>query len=116
MGTAGVRVGIGTNNPAYTLQVNGDILANSWIRTNGTTGWYSQTYGGGWYMLDGTYIRAYNNKSIYTTGAIRSDGSLQVGASGSTFSVALTGALSYYTNVLYANGTTGRVGVGTAAP
>ena len=25
-------------------------------------------WGGGWYMLDGTYIRARNNKDIYTTG------------------------------------------------
>ena len=26
-------------------------------------------WGGGWYMLDGTYIRARNNKHIYTTGS-----------------------------------------------
>ena len=48
-----------------------------WIRTYGNTGWYSQTYGGGWYMIDSSFIRAYNNKNIYTGGIIRSDSSLR---------------------------------------
>ena len=48
-----------------------------WIRTYGETGWYSQTYGGGWYMLDPVWIRAVNNKNIYTGGIIRSDSSLR---------------------------------------
>lgn len=43
-----------------------------WIRTYGNTGWYSQTYGGGWYMEDNSWIRAYNNKNILTNGEIRS--------------------------------------------
>jgi hypothetical protein len=41
-----------------------------WVRTYGNTGWYSQTYGGGWYMSDTTWLRSYNNKSIYTSGTI----------------------------------------------
>lgn len=41
-----------------------------WVRTYGATGWYSQTYGGGWYMTDTTWLRAYNNKSIYTGGTV----------------------------------------------
>jgi len=43
----------------------------NWFRSQGNTGWYSQTYGGGWYMTDSTWIRAYGNKNIYTTGEIR---------------------------------------------
>lgn len=37
---------------------------SSWFRSNGSTGWYSQTYGGGIYMTDTTWIRAYGNKGI----------------------------------------------------
>jgi hypothetical protein len=58
-------VGIGTTAPAYTLEVNGSVLADSWLRTSGATGWYSETYGGGWYMSDTTWIRSYNSKQVY---------------------------------------------------
>lgn len=43
-----------------------DIYSQSWVRTVGTTGWYSESYGGGWHMTDSTWIRAYNGKQIYT--------------------------------------------------
>lgn len=48
--------------------INGDgiHLTSGWLRTVGATGWYSESYGGGWYMTDSTWIRAYNNKQIYT--------------------------------------------------
>lgn len=43
-----------------------DIYSQSWVRTVGTTGWCSESYGGGWHMTDSTWIRAYNDKQIYT--------------------------------------------------
>lgn len=48
--------------------INGDgiHLSSGWLRTVGATGWYNESYGGGWYMTDSTWIRAYNNKQIYT--------------------------------------------------
>lgn len=46
--------------------------SDTWLRTYGDTGWYSQTYGGGWYMRDTGWIRAYNNKGVYTGGNIES--------------------------------------------
>lgn len=54
------------------------------IRTTGNTGWRNNTHGGGWYMSDSTWIRAYNNKSVVTTGTmqagtIRSTGDTEVG-------------------------------------
>lgn len=42
---------------------------SNWFRSTGNTGWYSQTYGGGWNMTDTTYIRAYGSKRVYTANA-----------------------------------------------
>ncbi|PSD28868.1 shufflon system plasmid conjugative transfer pilus tip adhesin PilV [Stenotrophomonas maltophilia] len=58
-----------------------EVYADGWFRSNGQGGWYSQAYGGGWHMTDPTWIRAYNNKSIYTAGemqagVVRSNGEL----------------------------------------
>jgi len=50
-----------------------------WVRTYGETGWYSQTYGGGWYMYDTSWIRAYGGKNIHTSGAIQGDSVVQSG-------------------------------------
>ncbi|MFC2443019.1 MAG: shufflon system plasmid conjugative transfer pilus tip adhesin PilV, partial [Capnocytophaga ochracea] len=69
----------------YTLDKNGlslngkdltasSIYADDWFRVNGeNTGIHWQKYGGGWYMTDKEWIRAYNGKSIYTSGEIRCD-------------------------------------------
>ena len=64
----GGAVGIGTISPAYKLDVNGDIIASAWIRTRGQAGWYSESFGGGWYMEDSTYVRSYNSKKVYSGG------------------------------------------------
>jgi len=65
------KVGIGTTSPYYKLDVAGDIQANGWVRTSGNKGWYAQDWGGGWYMQDSNWIRAFNDKSVYTNGTMR---------------------------------------------
>lgn len=40
---------------------------SNWFRSTGNTGWYSQTYGGGIYMTDSTYVRVYNSKIFYAS-------------------------------------------------
>ena len=102
--TANNSVGIGTSTPLYKLQVVGDIYANGWLRTSGITGWYNQTYGGGWYMADTSWIRTYGSKNIWTdTGLLGSNGGLTVGYGGASPSSG--GAII-----------SGNVGIGTSAP
>ena len=84
------NVGIGVlPATAYSLHVP-NIVIGSWVRTEGSTGWYSQTYGGGWYMKDTTWIRAYGGRSVLLeSGTLRTDGTLEVGAA-AQFSVTPT--------------------------
>lgn len=66
-------LGVGRESPSNGYDAGiytGTVLANNWFRSEGDTGWYNQTYGGGWYMQDTTWIRAYNNKGVM---AIRFD-------------------------------------------
>lgn len=42
--------------------------ASNWFRSNGQSGWYSQTYGGGIYMTDSSYVRVYGGKRFYASG------------------------------------------------
>lgn len=63
---SGAMSGITTLNAYGRITTASDIYSQSWVRTVGTTGWYSESYGGGWHMTDSTWLRAYNNKQIYT--------------------------------------------------
>lgn len=68
MCNGGGNVAIGGIDTTYKLNVSGDIRASSWIRTDGATGWYSQSYGGGIYMADSDMVQVYNNKVLYNSG------------------------------------------------
>ncbi|GEM_PF-3760658 len=57
------KLSIGYANDSYNLAV-GSMISNSWLRTNGQAGWYSQSYGGGIYMTDASFVRIYNNKKF----------------------------------------------------
>lgn len=68
------QVGIRTSTLSdYEITCNGNVyIQNGWLRTSGATGWYSESYGGGWHMTDSTWMRSYNNKPVYTAGGIYS--------------------------------------------
>ena len=81
-----------------------EIYNDGWYRSNGQTGWYSQTYGGGIWMTDSTYVRVYNGKSFRCDGE-GSFGSLN-SANGLTISgggLSVTGGLTTYANPVISN-------------
>lgn len=53
------------------------IYTSNWFRSTGKTGWYNQTYGGGIYMEDTTWVRVFNNKSFLVNNQIRATGEIQ---------------------------------------
>ncbi|MDP6583626.1 MAG: hypothetical protein QF535_03140, partial [Anaerolineales bacterium] len=46
------------------------VIADDWLRTTGATGWYNNSYGGGWYMTDTTWVKVYNSKKIYAPSTV----------------------------------------------
>ena len=56
-----------TANSSYVIESAGDIrTATGWFRSTGAYGWYSESYGGGIWMTDSTYVRVYNSKRFWT--------------------------------------------------
>ena len=64
----------------YQVQVYGSLYSSDWIRVAGSSGLYFESYGGGWRMTDSTWIRAYNDKNIYTAGNSYTGGYIEAGA------------------------------------
>lgn len=62
---ANVRVSASSNSG--TSPTFSTAYTSNWFRSTGSTGWYSQTYGGGIYMTDSTYVRVYNSKIFYAS-------------------------------------------------
>lgn len=68
------------------------IYSNTWFRSQGDTGWYSDNHGGGWYMTNSDWVRSYNGKGVYTAGKMQAD---------SGFYGALHGIADAATNAAY---------------
>lgn len=67
------------------VTAGGDIRSTGgYLVTRGSKGWMNETYGGGFYMTDTDWVRAINDKNIYTGGqvrggSVRSDSNLSAG-------------------------------------
>lgn len=62
------NVKVSSSSNTSTSPTFSTAYTSNWFRSNGQTGWYSQTYGGGIYMTDTTYVRVYNGKRFYASG------------------------------------------------
>lgn len=80
-------IGTGRFIAGYDSGVGGSFNANNWFRSSGNSGWTNDTYGGGIYMTDSTYVRVLGDKQFYTTNYILSD----VGFIGSNYGSGLIG-------------------------
>lgn len=84
-GISGQSASINGEIKGQQATITGDIKSTGgWITTQGNKGWLNETYGGGFYMSDSSWMRSLNNKGIYTAGEIRggqlrSDGNVSVG-------------------------------------
>ena len=90
------RLGLRTSSlTGYSVTCQGDFYCRSgWLRTEGVTGWYNESYGGGIYMEDSTYVRTYGSKSFY----VSNTGNHAIYTAGSFASAKLGGFLSVYSN------------------
>jgi len=94
--------------------------SDTWLRTLGSDGWYSATYGGGIQMTDATYVQIYNSKAfkvnatgsgaIQCAGGINADGeSSRFGGTGSNLGVVyIDTSHTGSPQITLADGTTGQ--------
>ncbi|HLP18891.1 MAG TPA: hypothetical protein VK174_01245, partial [Chitinophagales bacterium] len=98
-GTSGAtqtfRIGNGAGSDVFYVYADGQAFTGNWWRSNGQSGWYSQSYGGGWWMTDASYLRTYNDKTILATGGLVAQG---------TVSTAFGAAAAIYANNANTNG------------
>lgn len=57
---------------ASNITTTGAVYSTNWFRSNGSSGWYNEAWGGGIYMTDATYIRIWGSKQFYADAAISS--------------------------------------------
>ena len=58
------NVAVSTSSSTGTSPTFSTAYTSNWFRSTGATGWYSQTYGGGIYMTDTSWVRTYNSKGM----------------------------------------------------
>ena len=60
----------------YDSGIANSISCSNWFRSNGNSGWFNDTYGGGITMTDATYVRVYNNKAFWVDNNIVATGEI----------------------------------------
>ena len=78
--------------------------------TTGDGGLYLQKWGGGWYMNEGTWMRAYGDKNVYTGGTIKAaggfEGNLRGRADATNGIAILTGTIAHGSTIPLPDGYT----------
>lgn len=72
------NVKISTSSNTQTQPSVNTIYANNWFRSQGDSGWYNESYGGGIWMNDSNWIKTYGGKSFYCDNQIYSSNSIKM--------------------------------------
>ena len=103
-GTANVSGNMtGVGNINTSAAPAGTIYTNNWFRSKGSTGWYSQDHGGGWYMIDDTWIRNFGGKDVYLSNKLSVNGNVGIGTSAPSHKLHVSGEI-YTTTKVNING------------
>ena len=103
-GTANVSGNMtGVGNINTSAAPAGTIYTNNWFRSKGSTGWYSEDHGGGWYMTDNTWIRSYGSKDVYLSNKLSVNGNVGIGTTAPSHKLHVLGEI-YTTTKVNING------------
>ena len=103
-GTANVSGNMtGVGNINTSAAPAGTIYTNNWFRSKGSTGWYSEDHGGGWYMTDNTWIRSYGSKDVYLSNKLSVNGNVGIGTTAPSHKLHVSGEI-YTTTKVNING------------
>ena len=103
-GTANVSGNMtGVGNINTSAAPAGTIYTNNWFRSKGSTGWYSEDHGGGWYMIDDTWIRNFGGKDVYLSNKLSVNGNVGIGTSAPSHKLHVSGEI-YTTTKVNING------------
>lgn len=105
------NVKISTSANTQTTPSVNTIFANNWFRSQGDTGWYNESYGGGIRMTDTKWIRTFGGKSFYCDSQISSQGFHHLNhdnndavlLAGGSYMIHKTGSTSYSTAIQFGN-------------
>ena len=102
------------NSAKMTLNTSGLYLNDGWFRTYGSQGWYNETHQGGWYMTDSTWMRTYNEKSIWAgSGNICCSGNMGAGTSTPGYKLEVNGTSRFDGEMQWGLGHTSHAGYST---
>jgi len=89
-------VGINTFPDTYGFEIGGEVLLETgWLRVKGNKGLYFEDWGGGWYMQDSTWVRAWGGKNIYSSGTIKAGADLEAVGNATLNTATFSGATTF---------------------